>query len=229
MRKVLTIIVAITMTAVLGCTLHQTQEISDRLQVGDLYEVYGVKPLNLRARSKCPSPPAINIINMEKGEENYIYFHGGGIAPCSVNPKELTNAIVKYLQYGFEKSQIKIENSSSKVIHVSFAYAEWINDLGSMGAKIKMKVDIPEIKYTEFYEAKDYTFAGIPVCMAYAAHAVTRQIIDDPIIQDYILCKNRDSNEGLPVRESALDILKKRYASGEITKEQFEQMKKDIQ
>lgn len=29
-------------------------------------------------------------------------------------------------------------------------------------------------------------------------------------------------------RETPLDILRRRYASGEITKEQFEQMKKDI-
>ena len=32
-----------------------------------------------------------------------------------------------------------------------------------------------------------------------------------------------------PHHETALDILKKRYAKGEITKEQFEQMKKDLE
>lgn len=32
-----------------------------------------------------------------------------------------------------------------------------------------------------------------------------------------------------PPKETPLDILKKRYAAGEITKEQFEDMKKDLQ
>jgi putative membrane protein len=41
--------------------------------------------------------------------------------------------------------------------------------------------------------------------------------------------KYRNINQINPHLESPLDILKKRYAKGEINKEQFEQMKKDLQ
>ena len=41
--------------------------------------------------------------------------------------------------------------------------------------------------------------------------------------------RNRNQNQVNPHQESHLDILKKRYARGEINKEQFEQMKKDLE
>ncbi len=41
--------------------------------------------------------------------------------------------------------------------------------------------------------------------------------------------RNQNLRQDFPHNESALDILKKRYARGEITKEQFDQMKKDIE
>ena len=39
---------------------------------------------------------------------------------------------------------------------------------------------------------------------------------------------SRGSQDGLSSRHNALDIVKERYARGEITREQFEQIKKDL-
>ena len=41
--------------------------------------------------------------------------------------------------------------------------------------------------------------------------------------------RNRNQRDCFPPQEEALEILKKRYARGEITREQFEQMKRDLQ
>ncbi len=48
------------------------------------------------------------------------------------------------------------------------------------------------------------------------------------ILVIYFLVKNRFPTNSGESAESPMEILKKRYAKGEITKEQFEEMKKDI-
>ena len=44
----------------------------------------------------------------------------------------------------------------------------------------------------------------------------------------YFLFKNALQTENRQIVESPMEILKNRYAKGEISKEQFEEMKKDI-
>lgn len=43
-----------------------------------------------------------------------------------------------------------------------------------------------------------------------------------------IVNKNQNSNQSLPSGETPLDILKRRYARGEITKDKFDEMKRNL-
>jgi putative membrane protein len=44
----------------------------------------------------------------------------------------------------------------------------------------------------------------------------------------YLLFRNNSQNQNQAKNQSPIDILKIRYTKGEITKEQFEEMKKDL-
>jgi hypothetical protein len=189
LRKHLIVMMPFMMIILMGCTVRHTKDITENLQPAELYKSYEVKPANLKARSKCPVPPTISIVNVETRDVDYVFLNAPAVKRA-VNPRELTTAIVEYLKYGFEKSQIKIDNNSSKIIYVSFNDIKLLPRLFTTGSNIKMKVDIPEKKYSEIYEAKDWSAGGsTDTVMAYAIHIVTRQIIDDPVIQDYILCR----------------------------------------
>lgn len=48
------------------------------------------------------------------------------------------------------------------------------------------------------------------------------------ILLIYFLVKNNSQTKDGQSAESPMEVLKKRYAKGEITKDQFDEMKKDI-
>lgn len=209
-----------------GCTYHRTQIINDTLNSLDLYSSFETEPVNLLPYSKCDVPLAINIVNDEKRENGFL-IASQGAEKDYINPKELTNHIVKYMTDALEKSNVKKDQSSKRQIKVSLKNVNWIFGL-TASSLVEIQIEIPEIKFTNTYSVKEYS-VWVWRATAYAIHVLTWKIINDPVVQDYILCTDKTQNEKLPVRDSAIDILKKRYASGEITKEQFEQMKKDIQ
>ena len=126
-----------------------------------------------------------------------------------------------------EKSNVKTDQSSKKQIKVSLKKVNRIQGFALYGALVDIQIEIPERDFITTYSSEE-TSIDNSRSTAYAIHALTWKMINDPIVKNYILCAKNQKEES-PVTESALDILKRRYASGEITKEQFEQMKKDIQ
>lgn len=238
MSKGCAFILAVMVIIVLfGCTFKNTKGITERMQPADLYEGYGVKPLNLKLKSNCKAPPTANIVNIETREDDHI-FYDPLISKHAINPKELTSAIVEYLKYGFEKSQIKIDSNSSKIINISFHDAKNMRAIWTIGGEIKIKVEIPEKKYSEIFEATDWTMSDFLTPLALASHVVTRKIIDDPVIQDYILC-NSDYVQSMDDRKQKdkitfkslsekLQELQTAFDTGLISKDEYRRKRKEI-
>jgi hypothetical protein len=189
MKKVwLILVAAVTMIALMGCSMHYTKAIVEKLQPAELYESFDVKPINLKARSKCPSPPSVKIVNAETREDGIDMRPDSFSVSFPLNPKELTIGIVDYLKYGFKKSQIDVDESSPKTIKISVIDAKLERGVWIGGGNVQLRVEIPETRYVEFYSARD-SHINFGKAMAYAIHKISRQVIDDPNIQDYILCR----------------------------------------
>jgi hypothetical protein len=170
-----------------GCSLHVTKRISDKLDHDAIYTDYNVHPSDLSSFSKCNAPPSVKIVNIENRIEDYETLQNGPSIGF-INPKEMMDSVCLYLKNGFEKSRIKVDDQSTKVLQVKMIDLKSTAGAWTFGSYFKMELIIPETKLSKFYEAKENAGNGLSA-PAYAIHRVTRQIIDDPVIQDYILCR----------------------------------------
>lgn len=220
-----------------GCSMHYTKDmVADLRQPTELYESFDTKPINLKAMSKCSYPPSIKIINAEKREDGIDMRPDEFHVHLPVNPKDLTDGIVDYLGSGFKKSRIDVNDNSPKVINISIKDLKGERGVWAQSGKITLQVEIPETKYVEIYSAKESTMIG-PRAVVYAIHRATRQIIDDPVIQDYILCKgersesiNREREENATPESlsQSLQELQSVLDKGLITKEEYQFKRKAI-
>jgi hypothetical protein len=179
---------AIMILSLTSCTLHLTKDISDKLQPKVLYEIYKVTPVNLSEYSKCSLPASVNIISTEMRDENYHVLNEGGVV-MDINPKELTNHIVVYMKDAFDKSNIKIDDSSNKIIQVSLSNAMIKPSAWGTGVEMMLNISIPEKQYTEIFKAEDWTPKNAIDAMAFAIHIATWKVVTDKVVQDYILCR----------------------------------------
>lgn len=229
-KHIVCIILILVCSILTSCAVNKnfTDRITCQLKPTELSKIYKTSPPNLAELSKCSSPPSIMIINAETNDHDYTYYihlpHYWQLTPTI-----LVENIVAYMSDAFQRSGIITNQNSPNIIQVSLdkiqsSETAWWN----YTTNTRLKIVIPEIKYTKTYEYSETTPHGPNVGVAYTIHEITWKIVNDPLIQAYLLCKNTARKDKSPTGETALDILKKRYAGGEITKDQYERMKNDI-
>lgn len=204
--------------------IQHTNQLVSPLYSSDLYASYGTQIPDMSKYSKyskCDNPLAIEIINDEQREEADLIY--GRL----LNPKLLTDHIVKYMADALGRMNVRDGKSTNRQIKLSIHRFDF--ERGFMRTSVlEMMVQIPEIDFKKIYSVKEYS-GFFEKATSNAIHVLTWKVINDPIILDYITCTNADIRNKSSARETALEILNRRYASGEITKEQYEQMKNDIQ
>jgi hypothetical protein len=167
---------------VLGCASRSlNQYIANDLQPSALRYSFGTQPINLKAQSKCNTTDVL-VINTEQRTGDIDAGHGGGI-----NPQELTGQIVDYIKDAYRQSRVVADPKSKKIINVSLSRINVISRFNST-ATLELLVNLPEKKTTEKISAVQST-GDYHRAIVYAIHDISWQIVNDPVIQDYILCR----------------------------------------
>ncbi len=153
-------------------------------------------------------------------------FHG------VINPKEMMDAVVLYLGNGYKESHINIDEHSAKVLEIRMIDLMAKAGVWSFGSHFKTEIVIPETGFSKFYESNEGSMTAY-TANANAIHVAIRKIIDDPLIQNYILCSTEDT-DSLSVQKERTSLhqklqeLQNSFDKRLISEEEYKLMRKNV-
>jgi hypothetical protein len=177
-----------------GCTprsMIATPYIDNELKPKAVRTVYEFKPVNLQAGSRCLAATTVNVVNVEKNNQDTIIFENFHTI-CTVKPKILSQMVADYMKEALQFSHIKVDQTSSRKILLSLPKTEMFNAssmVSSKGGTAQLKVEIPEIEFSKVYNAEEWTGKSAFAALAYALHKTVWECINDPEVQAYLQCR----------------------------------------
>lgn len=166
-------------------------DLKNTLHPESLRLIYNTQPINFKELSKCDDL-SVRFVNAETRDADMNIVPGAIFSPSwNINPRELTDDIIKYMEKSYRQCRVLPSKSSRKEIHLSLnEITGWPTGIFRFTSysRLQINVFIPELNFKETYTL-DRSSGYLYDAMAYSIHEFTWQIINDPVVQDYILCR----------------------------------------
>lgn len=168
----------------LCCATNANRMVSKRLDPADLNSRLGTQAIDLSVSAECPGTKSLRVVNGETRTDRYCIDQAIGCR-WYIIPKNFTNEIVKYVENRLTESKIKV--GSDNAIIVSLEELKSQEGVWSFGSSCKIKIQIPEINYTQTYVGESGSGLG-DLAAAYAIHLAVDNFFKDPVFQNFVKC-----------------------------------------
>jgi hypothetical protein len=182
----LRVVVIVLSSLLFGCSINVTKRVSNQLDLKNLNQKLETPISDLSVDSRCPGTKSLRVINVETRTEKYCVNDAMG-CKWYVIPKDMTDYVVKYIENKFRESNIKTGEEFDNEILVSLDEMKAIEGVWSFGSSSKIKIQIPDLNYTQTYIGESGSGLGFHA-VAYAIHLSVDKFLKDPVFQNYVKC-----------------------------------------
>jgi hypothetical protein len=169
-----------------GCaSTNVSQMVNRRLDPEMLNSKLDTQTIDLSIGSKCQETKSVKIANGESRTDEYCIDHLNGGCRWYIIPKDFTNDIVRYIENRLSAGNIKVGSGSDIIVSLEELKSQ--EGFWTFGSSCKIKVQIPDINYTQTYVGE----SGGPLgdyAAAYAIHLAVENFLKDPVLQSYLKC-----------------------------------------